>query len=147
MAREPIFRDPKLSPSLFIVLGPPIFSVLFCLASSINANSDPLYEKITETVGIALSLYGLLTAYFAGLIPSLLISSAYSKIRQRTIGYRLVVPTIVGSGAYCLVCVLVLSVLYGGEVSHDAWSFAIYAAGAGAISTLLCALIVEAVSP
>jgi hypothetical protein len=60
-----------------------------------------------------------------------------------TSGYRFLVAALIGAAVYFLVCSLVLYFLYAGRIETAARLFTTYAAGAGAVSALLCALIVE----
>jgi hypothetical protein len=151
---EPDRRDlARVSPrqyfgkvaAIFLIVGPPTFGLLFCLAISIaNPNADTLFTKINEALGIAFSLYGL-TSYAIGFVPSLIAAFAYSKSydHKRPIGPRLLVAALIGAAVYFLVCSLVLFFLYSGRIGTGAWLFTVYAAGAGAVSAFLCALIVE----
>jgi hypothetical protein len=140
--RERFFRK---AAAIFLLVGPPIFTPLFLLAISIaNRNADTLFTKINEALGIAFSLYGL-TSYAIGFVPSLIAAFAYSKSydHKRPIGQRLLVAALIGAAVYFLVCSLVLFFLYAGRIEPNAWLFTVYAAGAGAVSAFLCALIVE----
>jgi hypothetical protein len=132
--------------AIFLIVGPPTSGLLFYLAVSIaNRNADTLYTKIGEAFGIVFSLYGLFASYVAGLAPSLMAGFMYSRSyrREATARHRFLVAVSIGAAAYLLACSLVLYFLYAGRIETDAWPFTAYAAGAGALSALLCALIAE----
>jgi uncharacterized membrane protein len=135
----------KVGP-IFLIVGSPIFSLLFFWAISIaNHNADTLYTKNTEALGIIFSIDGLFTSYAVAGVPSLMAGFVYSRSYRhiRSTGHRFLVAALIGAVVDFVVCSLVLYFIYAGRVETDAWLFTAYAAGAGAVSTLLCALIVE----
>jgi uncharacterized membrane protein YeaQ/YmgE (transglycosylase-associated protein family) len=104
---------------------------------------DPLHDKIGLAFGIALSFFGLLASYIVGLLPSLIAAFGCLKSRRITsFGLRLLVTALIGAAIYLLLFSLFLPGLTGRN-KHDWLLFTGYAAGAGAISTFFCALIVE----
>jgi uncharacterized membrane protein len=116
------------------------------LAISIaNQNADTLYTKVDETFESFFSFYGLLSSYVVGFVPSLIVGFAYSRSfrHSTTVGQRLLVAALIGAALYFFVCALVLYFLFGGQIAADVKLFTAYAAGAGAVSALLCASIVE----
>jgi uncharacterized membrane protein YeaQ/YmgE (transglycosylase-associated protein family) len=132
--------------AIFLIVGPPTFGLIFYLAGSIaNPNADTLNRKISEALGVVFSFYGLFASYVAGLVPSLMAGFVYARSYRHkgTTGHRFLVAALIGAAVYFLVCSLVLYFLYAGRIDPDAWLFTAYAAGAGAVSALLCALIVE----
>jgi uncharacterized membrane protein len=132
--------------AVFLIVGPPIFGVIFYLVASIaNPNADTLYTKVSEALGVVFSLYGLFACYVVGLLPSLMAGFVYSRSYRHkgAIAHRLPVAALIGAVVYFLVCSLVLIFLYAGRIEAGAWVFTAYAAGAGAVSTLLSALILE----
>ena len=135
----------KVAPIFFIV-GSPIFGLLFSLETSIaNHNADTLHTKISEALGMVFSFDGLFASYVVGLVPSLMAGFVYSRSYRHigSTGHRILVAALIGAAVYFLVCSLVLYFIFAGRVETDAWLFTAYAAGAGAVSTLFCALIVE----
>jgi uncharacterized membrane protein YeaQ/YmgE (transglycosylase-associated protein family) len=130
--------------AIFLVVGPPTFGLLFWLAVSLaNPVGDPLHDKFGQAFGIALSFFGLLASYVVGLLPSLIAAFGCSKSRRITgLGLRLLVTALIGAAIYLLLFSLFLPGLTGRN-KHDWLLFTGYAAGAGAISTFFCALIVE----
>jgi len=141
--------------AIFLVLGPPLFGLLFWLAVSLgNPVGDPLHEKLGVAFGIAFSFFGLLASYAVGLLPSLIIGFAYSRSRRRisAVGVGLIVAVLIGATVYFLVFLLGLGVLdtgrmlnsfSGSRTEHDLWLFTFYAAGAGAVSAFFCSFIAE----
>jgi uncharacterized membrane protein YeaQ/YmgE (transglycosylase-associated protein family) len=132
--------------AIFLIVGSPIFGLLFSLAVSIaNRNADTLYTKISQELGIFFSVYGLFSSYVVGLVPSLMAGLVHSRISRHigSAGQRVLAAALIGAAVYCLVCALVLYFIYAGRVETDAWLFTIYAAGAGAVAALLCASILE----
>jgi hypothetical protein len=130
----------------FLVVGPPLFGALFWLAISLaNPVGDPLHEKIGVAFGVAFSFFGLLASYAVGLLPSLIICSAFAKIRRHVsaVGLRLIAAALIGAAVYFLAFVLGLDLLTAGRMERAYWLFTFYAAAAGAISALICAFIVE----
>jgi len=84
----------------FLVVGPPLFGALFWLAVSLaNPVGDPLHEKIGVAFGVAFSFFGLLASYAVGLLPSLIICTAFAKIRRHisAVGLRLVAAALIGA--------------------------------------------------
>ena len=149
-------REPPLAKSIraiFLMVGPPTFGMLFLLAVSIAAPvGDPLHTKIHLALGITFSGFGLLFSYAVGLVPSLIASSAYATTRRHIggFGHRLLVAAPIGAAVYFVASFVVLDVIDdgklfsgGGRTEHDLWLFTAYAAGAGAVSIVLSALIVE----
>jgi uncharacterized membrane protein len=135
----------KVGP-IFLIVGSPIFGLIFYLAMSIaNPNADTLYTKISEALGIVFSFSGLFASYAVGGVPSLLAGFVYSRRYRHkgATGHRFLVAAFIGAAVCFLACSLVLFFLYAGRIETAAWPFAAYAAGAGAVSALLCALIVE----
>jgi len=129
----------------FLVVGPPLFGALFWLAVSLaNPVGDPLHVKISEALGVAFSFFGLLASYAVGLLPSLIICSAFAKSRRHisAVGMRLVVAALIGAAVYLLLFSVFLAGL-GARMEHDWLLFTAYAAGAGAVSALICAFITE----
>ena len=106
---------------------------------------DPLHEKIGVAFGVAFSFFGLLASYAVGLLPSLIICSAFAKIRRHVsaVGLRLIAAALIGAAVYFLAFVLGLDLLTAGRMERAYWLFTFYAAAAGAISALICAFIVE----
>ncbi|WP_375778370.1 hypothetical protein ACE103_03700 [Bradyrhizobium sp. ma5] len=130
--------------AVFLVLGPPISTPLFFLATALG-NQDPWHEKIDASLGMVFSVYGLLTCYAIGIVPALIAALVYLKSYddRRSVGLRFLVATLLGALVYFLAYLLVLFFLDGGQVQLFALQFSLYGAGAGAVSTFICALIVE----
>ena len=131
--------------AVFLILGPPLFGLLFWLAVSLaNRNSDPLHEKIYEAVGVALSIFGLLASYAVGLLPSLISALAYAKSRRHLsgVGHRFLAAVLIGAMVYLILFALFMIGLTGG-LQHDYRLFTLYAAAAGAVSAFICAFILE----
>jgi hypothetical protein len=130
----------------FLVVGPPLFGALFWLAVSLaNPVGDPLHEKIGVAFGVAFSFFGLLASYAVGLLPSLIICTAFAKCRQhiRSTGIGLIVAALIGASVYSLVFVLGFDLLTAGRMEGAYWLFTFYAAAAGAVSAFICAFIAE----
>jgi len=90
--------------AIFLIMGPPIFGLLFSLAVSLaNPVGDPLHDKIGLAFGIAFSFFGLLASYVVGLLPSLIAAFGCSKSRRITgLGLRLLVTALIGAAIYLL---------------------------------------------
>ena len=121
--------------AIFLILGPPLFGPLFWLAVSLaNPVGDPLHEKIGEAFGVAFSLFGLLASYAVGLLPSLIICTAFAKSRRHisTVSLRLVAAALIGATVYFVLFALFMIGLSGG-LQRDYFLFTVYATAAGAI--------------
>ena len=131
---------------IFLLVGPPIFGLLFYLATSAaHVGAPDFFEEISQVPEQVFSLYGLLASYLAGSIPSLIAALAYlrSTHNLRTTGRRLLVAVPIGAAVYFAACCLVLVFLFGDQIEASTWLFAAYAAAAGAFSTVVCALVVQ----
>jgi len=131
--------------AVFLILGPPLFGVLFWLAVSLgNPVGDPLHEKVGVAVGVALSPFGLVAAYAVGILPSLIIGFAHSRSRHhiRGVGRRFLVVAVMGPAVYFILFAVFMVGLSGG-LEHDYRLFTGYAAAAGAVSVFFCAFILE----
>jgi small-conductance mechanosensitive channel len=130
---------------IFLVLGPPLFGVLFWLLVSLaNPNSDPFHEKTREAVGVALSIYGLMASYAVGLLPFLILTLVYARSRRHLsgVGRRFLVAALIGAVVYFIAFAILLIEISGG-LDRDYRLFAIYATAAGAVSSFVCAFILE----
>ncbi|WP_128971286.1 hypothetical protein [Bradyrhizobium tropiciagri] len=129
---------------IFLVVNPPISTPLFFLAATI-ANHDSLADKIDASLGMLLSVYGWLTCYAIGIVPSLITARAYVKSYdyRRPAGLRLLVATLLGALVYLIVYLLALFFLEGGKILLIDLVFSLYGAGAGAVASFICALIMD----
>ena len=84
----------------FLVVGPPLFGALFWQAVSLaNPVGDPLHEKIGIAFGVAFSFFGIVASYAVGVLPSLIICTAFAKSRRQisAVGLRLIVAALIGA--------------------------------------------------
>jgi len=119
---------------------------LFFLASDIaNENADSFATKVGETFGMFRYFEGWLSAYALGLVPTLFASFAYSRARdqQTAVVHRLLIAAFIGAVISFCVCVLTMFLLSGGQIELFALQLSLYAAGSGAISAFVCALVME----
>ena len=114
-----------------------------------GAETTFLHEKISEALGLAFSFFGMLASYAVGLLPSLIICTAFAKIRRHisAVGLRLVAAAVIGAAVYFLAFVLGLDLLTAGRMERAYWLFtfyaAFYAAAAGAVSAFICVVLLS----
>jgi hypothetical protein len=136
--------------AVFLIVGPPTFCPVFYFVSAVaTRNADTLLTKLNEALLVVFTIGGLLACYAVGFFPALIAGFMYSFVystsrrHKKVVSHRLLRAALIGAVVYSLVCALALVSVYSGRVETGTWPFTVYAAGAGAVSAFLCALIVE----
>jgi hypothetical protein len=132
--------------AVFSIVGPPIFTPIFYFASDVaDLHAETLLTTLHEALLLVFTIYGLLVSYTVGFLPSLFVGFTYlftCSTSRRNKKNRLLGAALSGVVVFFLACALAL-LSFNASRADGGWLLTAYAAGAGAVSAFLCALIVE----